>query len=380
MQSERKRKVAFAYPPSFQYRVKFHILLRDSLAKKNIEYCYIYDSKESLVGRKDTVNIPWAKDAPQLKFPVFGYLLKYHCIGAFAKDCDLLILQQENSLIANYYWQIRSSIIGPKVAFFGHGKNFQSRNPDGLAERWKRFWATKVSWWFAYTETCADIVKSYGFPMAKISVFNNSIDIHQIELERNAIEPKKLERIRKISFENSQNIAIYVGAIYPDKRPDFLIRAAIAIRAQVPDFQLLVIGGGPEAHLIERAAADHDWIHALGPKFGLEKTELVSLAKVWLLPGLVGLAVLDSFVYEVPMITTNLSFHSPEIDYLINGENGLILDDPEDVEAYARSAVKLLTDTQARLKLVEGCRRSKNEYSIEKMALRFADGVLIALE
>jgi glycosyltransferase involved in cell wall biosynthesis len=380
MLSRKKKSVGYAFPISHRFRARFHELLRSELADHHIEYRYIYDAEESNFGKRDTVNIPWARSAPQIKFNVLGRHLKFHRIGPHARDCDLLILQQENALLANYYWQIRSYFFGPKVAFFGHGKNFQSRNPNSAAERWKKFWATKVQWWFAYTDRCSDIVEGYGFPKQRITVFNNSIDIQQIEVECTALDPRHLNELRESLFSGSENIAVYVGAIYPDKRPDFLIRAAIAIRAQVPDFQLLVIGGGPEAHLIERAAADHDWIHALGPKFGLEKTELVSLAKVWLLPGLVGLAVLDSFVYEVPMITTNLSFHSPEIDYLKNGENGLILDDPEDVEAYARSAVKLLTDTQARLKLVEGCRRSKNEYSIEKMALRFADGVLIALE
>jgi glycosyltransferase involved in cell wall biosynthesis len=379
MRKDRKPTVAYAFPVSHHFRAKFHEILRAQLALKNIEYRYIYDADDSNSSKRDTTDISWAKSAQQFKLKIGNLTLKFHRIGRHLKNCDLLILQQENALIANYYWQIKSYLGGPKVAFFGHGKNFQSRNPNGLAERWKAFWSTKVHWWFAYTQRCANIVESNGFAKNRITVFNNSIDIQQIENERQALDYSKLDAMRKHQFYNSQNIAVYVGAIYADKRPEFLIAAALEIRKRVPDFQLIAIGSGPEAHIVEKAATEHAWIHAVGPKFGMEKTELVSLAKVWLMPGLVGLAVLDSFAYEVPMVTTNLSFHSPEIDYLDNGINGLIINNDSSVDAYANEVSRLFENESLRQKLVEGCRLAKSKYSIEEMASRFATGVLEAL-
>jgi glycosyltransferase involved in cell wall biosynthesis len=95
-------------------------------------------------------------------------------------------------------------------------------------------------------------------------------------------------------------------------------------------------------------------LHALGPKFGAEKTLYVSLGKVWLMPGLVGLGVLDSFAYETPMVTTQLPYHSPEIDYLQDGVNGVIVRDSDNPQAYADAVHRVLSDLQYRDTLIQG--------------------------
>ena len=114
------------------------------------------------------------------------------------------------------------------------------------------------------------------------------------------------------------------------------------MREAVPDFHLLIIGAGPDAGIAEAAAAELPWVHYAGPKFGAEKTALASLGRVFLMPGLVGLGVLDSFAYGTPMVTTDIPYHSPEIEYLRHGENGLIVAD--DVRTYAEAVTELLTD------------------------------------
>ena len=98
------------------------------------------------------------------------------------------------------------------------------------------------------------------------------------------------------------------------------------------------------------------------------------------MPGLVGLAVLDSFAYGVPMITTDVPFHSPEIDYLEDGKNGLIFRPADDPKLYAERVIALLGDDIGRDRLVEGGRAALDLYSIENMVERFAFGVLAALE
>jgi glycosyltransferase involved in cell wall biosynthesis len=122
-------------------------------------------------------------------------------------------------------------------------------------------------------------------------------------------------------------------------------------------------------------SAAEDWIHYMGPQFGMDKTELVELAKVWLMPGLVGLAVLDSFAYETPMITCALPYHSPEFAYLEHGVNGVIVQDSESTAAYADAVAGLMQDEAARQTLVAGAAAARDTYTIEAMAERFARGV-----
>ena len=106
---------------------------------------------------------------------------------------------------------------------------------------------------------------------------------------------------------------------------------------------------------------------------------LVSLGRVLLMPGLVGLVVLNSFAYGLPMVTTDLPYHSPEIDYLIDGENGVMVKQADDPDAYADAAIRVLLDQDFRDKLKAGGTAALETYSIEAMAERFADGVTKAL-
>jgi glycosyltransferase involved in cell wall biosynthesis len=69
--------------------------------------------------------------------------------------------------------------------------------------------------------------------------------------------------------------------------------------------------------------------------------------------------------------------HSPEIDYLKNGENGFITDNT--VEDYVETVVRILTDPELAKHLQNGCIASANQYTIENMAQNFRAGILKAL-
>jgi glycosyltransferase involved in cell wall biosynthesis len=355
------------------YRVPFHSLVRKHLELAGVNYRLVLSAPSGAdASKKDCAILPWGETVPawRLRGAVLQPIL--HLL----KD-PLVIIGQENKYLANYLLILLAPLLGKKVAYFGHGRNFQAANRNSLGERWKRFWATKVHWWFAYTEETAALLHSYGFPRDRITVFNNAIDTAAIAAERAALDPARVEALRRELVGGSQNVAVYVGGIYAEKRIPFLLEAAREIRARVPDFHLVVIGAGPDAHLVEEAT--EDWIQYMGPRFGMDKTELVALAKVWLMPGLVGLAVLDSFAYETPMVTCALPYHSPEIAYLEDGVNGVIVAEAEDSRAYADAVAQLLLNEPHRQRLVEGAAAARATYTIEAMAERFAEGVVSAL-
>lgn len=362
------------------YRVGFHTALRDQLLGRGFVYRLAYSEPQGAqASKKDVVTLDWAEQIPASLIGPKRAKLLWQSIWHFRKS-DLLIVGQENKNLATYLSILCAPFWGCKVAYFGHGKNFQAKDPSSRAERWKRFWATKVHWWFAYTESCADLVESYGFPRGRITVFNNSIDLSTIYREIEDSSQERRQTLRDDLCEGSENVAVYVGGMYVEKRLDFLVEALDQIRADVPDFHAIFIGAGPDEGIITAAAKTRPWIHHVGPKFGQDKTDHALLAKVWLMPGLVGLAVLDSFAYETPMVTTDLDYHSPEFDYLEDGENGVIVKDSNNAKAYASAVTQVLTDADHRQKLIAGGRAARQKYSIEEMARRFADGIEEALK
>ena len=94
-------------------------------------------------------------------------------------------------------------------------------------------------------------------------------------------------------------------------------------------------------------------------------------------PGLLGLHILDSFATGVPIVSTAGALHSPEIDYLHDGVNGLLAKGDE--HTYARTVVKLLQDSERYTSIQKNALRGAEKYSIENMAANFVEGINGAL-
>lgn len=356
------------------YRAPFHELVRRKLFEQDILYRLYYGKgSKREISKGDTIDLEWAKAVKTT------YILNESASWLYVNPLerfDLIIIGQENGNLNNYFIHAMRWLGFSRIAYFGHGKNFQSSSSSSPAETFKRFWVRHVDWWFAYTEKSAKIVAEAGFSPERITVFQNAVDTSSIVQSIAATAESEVQSLRHRLVSGSQHVGIYIGGLYDLKRIGFLIDAANAVRRRVPDFHLLVIGGGPDQPLVEAAAQQHAWVHALGPRFGAEKTLLARLGRVFLMPGLVGLGVLDSFSYGTPMVTTDVPYHSPEIDYLKDGVNGVIVKEAEDVDAYADAVARILTDEDWRAHLQAGAAEALQTYTIEAMAQRFADGVV----
>jgi glycosyltransferase involved in cell wall biosynthesis len=206
----------------------------------------------------------------------------------------------------------------------------------------------------------------------------NAIDTRALGRLRTDVSPAELDRVRSALGLKSRNACIFAGSMYPEKRLPFLLEACDLIRAEVPDFEMIFVGAGVDSELVAAAARRHDWIHHVGPRFDRDLAAHFLVSRLLLMPGLVGLVVLDSFAFEVPLVTTAVTYHSPEIEYLEPDVNGCRVEDPDDARAYA--SVRLLRDDARRERLVAGCRVAAAKYTVENMVERFAVGVMNALE
>lgn len=357
-----------------QYRVSCYEKLRELLAAEGIELQLLIGTGTPAERmKKDEVTLPWAIQIPTRY--LFREKVCWQPFGDYARGADLVIVMHENKLVYNL-WLL--SLGRPRrLAFWGHGRNMQSEHPDGLRERFKRWTTNKVDWWFAYTDQSAGMVADTGFPRARITVVENSIDTRDmIELCRQA-RARGSEALRKEFGLKEGPVGLYIGAFYQEKRIDFLLEAARRIRAHIPDFQLLIVGAGPQQAMVEDAAREHSWIRYPGPLHGARKAAALAIADVMLNPGVVGLGVLDSFVGGAPMFTADSGLRSPEIAYLSSGKNGVIT--PPDLDVYVDAVISTLSDPAALAKLKEGASAMASRYTIENMATRICNGILACL-
>lgn len=356
------------------YRVGFYEELYKLLEAQGCRLKLVYSPNTAnnlLAGSLD-----WATPIPIQWFHSLGW----QNVFGVTKNSDLVIFQQESKYLANYFLQAGSMISKQKVAFWGHGRNFQSESASILGERIKRFASIFCDWWFAYNDLSAAVVRDFGFPAGRITSVQNSIDTRLISQVHARTTPNDLQQLRSSLGITSENVAVFTGGLYREKRLPFLFEACGIIRKSIPDFELLIIGKGPEAGFVSEMTSRHAWVHFVGPKSDEEKVPYWMLSKVLLMPGLVGLVVLDSFALGVPMITTDYPYHSPEISYLQDGVNGLVVSPWPDPIAYAERTIQLLKDPDRLLELQKNALADAERYSVQKMAENFAGGIHKALE
>ena len=375
MQVIRNRKhVVIVQRRLTSYRIRLFELMREKLAADGIELSLIVGSGTAAEEMKqDGGNLDWAIKVPTKYF--LGGKLCWQPFARHAKDADLVVVTQENKLLSNF---LAMTIQRPKrLAFWGHGANLQSDNPDGWRERFKRWTSCRVDWWFAYTGMSVELVKRCGFSGERITNLENAVDTTELLQLKAGITAADTAALRQHGLAGAK-VGVFVGSLYDDKRLDFLFACAQLIRQQCPTFQLLLIGNGPQRALVEDFCASHaTWCHYLGVQKGRDKMRYLSLADVMLNPGLVGLGILDSFVAGVPMMTTDCGLHSPEVDYLQNGVNGVMTANTE--AAYVEAVLRVLQDDACCSRLQQGALASAAHYTIENMADNFCHGIRKAL-
>lgn len=365
--------VCIIQPVMKQYRIPFFTALASLLARDGIELQVVYGT-------------PWAEERKRNDHadlpPPLGRRVESRMLGGkllwlpVARPwfvADLVVIEHANKNLLNFPLAALSKLRLKTVAYWGHGCDRQA-DPATLGERLKRRSLHWADWWFAYTADAGRYVAAQGFDAARVTVVQNAIDTRELRAQLASIgEADRAKKMLELGWPHDSRIAVYCGSLYQNKRLDLLMEATGRVYERHPEFRLLLVGDGPLRAQVESFAQARGWVHFAGPKFGREKAELLSLAEMWLNPGLVGLGILDAFCARLPLLTTDLLLHSPEIEYLEPGRNGLMV--PPDAGALAGAVESLLDDPDRLLALRAGAQAASHRYSIEAMAENFSAGV-----
>ncbi|MFC7882496.1 glycosyltransferase [Streptomyces sp. NPDC057376] len=101
----------------------------------------------------------------------------------------------------------------------------------------------------AVSPTVADRLKRWGVPAPRIEVVPNGIDLARFRFDPVA----RLRTRRRLGLPQDAYVVGGVGRLTPGKRFDVLVRAL----ARLPDdCWLLLVGGGPEEHVLRRTARE----------------------------------------------------------------------------------------------------------------------------
>lgn len=360
-----------------QYRYDFFTLLKEVLLKNDVELEVIYGKEKSVDAlKKDEVDIEWAKFIPNKIFKIGKTKLIWQTSLSIIKDTDLVIVENANKLLLNYYLIFTRRFSKYKLAFWGHGRNLQD-HVDSLPNRFKYLFLNKCDWWFGYTNLTKRILRSQNYPLNRITVVQNAIDTSCIKKYYSEIKEPELINLQNELGMTGSIAAIYCGAMYPEKNFDFILETCYRVKRQIPNFHMIFMGSGIEAEKIIAASKSHNWIHYVGSKFGTDRVKYFKISRIQLMPYFVGLGIVDSFAMETPIVTTSNTFHGPEIDYLDNGKNGIVTND--NIDDYSLKVVETLKN-ESYLKLIDGCKLAAEKITLEVMVDNFKNGILSCLK
>lgn len=352
------------------YRVPFFNALKVEMLKNGMELVLAYgDPAMNEISKQDGADLSWATHLDTRYY--FEDRICWQPFYGLSKDADVIVIAHENKLIFNLFiqWFFKDK----KVILWGHGQNLQRDKPD-IRDTFKRITACKADWWFGYTDYSIPLIKNNGYPEDRITILNNSIDTKSFSENLRNLKEIDVNSIRKkYGITANKKVGIFIGSLYSEKKIEFLLTAAVKIKGKIQDFELIIAGNGPDIEIVQKYTKKYSWIHYVGIIHDVEKALLLSISTLMLNPGLVGLGILDAFIAKKPMITTDCGLHSPEIAYLENNINGIMTKDS--IEDYVDKVCYLLSSNELMEKLVEGCEKSANFYTVEKMAMNFCNGI-----
>lgn len=369
------KKVVILQHRLLHYRISFFEALRTECALREIDLHLVHgDATRREAIKRDVGRLPWAQQVRNV-YVEFGQRdILWQPFPRDLRDAALVVVMQENRLLSNYSWLFGVRGRSSRIAYWGHGRNFQSKSPGGVRERWKRYLIGRVDWWFAYTSMTRDVLIEDGYPGHRVTILNNAIDNAGFVRDLASVSEKHLGDLRQChSIAPDAPVGLFCGSLYPDKKLDMLVAASDRVHARMPEFKLIIIGDGPSGDDIRAAAQSRPWLVWVGVKKGREKAAYFRLADVMLNPGLVGLHVLDSLCAGVPMITTSDALHSPEIAYMRHGVNGLVVDGG--AEDYAEAVLGLFSNPQRLAEVRHAALQDASLYTLHNMVTRFADGI-----
>jgi len=240
----------------------------------------------------------------------YGSIL--NCINKVNPNTVILFLNMRIPCLFPLLIYLKLSKI--KSVFWSHGINLQK--PKSM---------TKYLYWLAFY--LSNNILMYHESMTKLVIpklwqnkayhANNTLNMDGVICSDDPVKVKKQYGIKE------KNIVVVVGRIEPRKRIGDLIAAAKYLEED--DIAVVVVGKVSDPNI---SVISENNIYFLGELYDQSLHNLMNASDVYCLPGSVGLAIIDSFYFGLPLLTysPNIVHHAPEISYLEHGLNGMYMD------------------------------------------------------
>jgi len=210
-----------------------------------------------------------------------------------------------------------TKLLNKKYIFYGHGMNLEYKNSllhRSLYNCMYLFFDRII----LYTPN--EIALFWQINKKKISIAYNTLDLE----DRNAIIPKLSITKFKTNYKiNHSILVLFSGRIQERKKLNLLIEL-FAEKEINSKAGLVIVGPGMNTSDL-KIINESDNIYYLGPIYDkFEISQIFNASHIFCIPGHMGLGLIEAFFWGLPVLTTTITHHAPEVYYLRNGYNGFL--------------------------------------------------------
>jgi glycosyltransferase involved in cell wall biosynthesis len=292
-------------------------------------------------------------------------------------DFDAAVIGAETKFISNLVIALAMLLRRRPVLTWGFGfhqyveppKTFLDKLIAAAAGAAKMPVYRMMSGFLVYTEGGKRVLENLPRAPKRIAVLRNTIDLEREAGFQAAVETEPLGQVlQELGVRENSVKFLYFGRLVKMKCIDVLVEYAKRCALRKRDVDVMIFGAGPEElELRAKASGLRNVVFHKHHDLKLARALRVSAAVI--IPGYVGLAIPHGFAHGVPILTRKGQLHSPEIEYIEDGVNGLIL--PEDLEEFFAAIDFFVDNEPLRKRLADGAKRTAANLGMENMVNAF---------
>ena len=276
---------------------------------------------------------------------------------------NFVIINGNMRILNNYIIFFLKYLFNYEIIWWGH---LRSTRPAPVFDRIR----------FKLMDLFADKVILYTNMEAQETKKSKLIKCKKVFYLNNTIDQRKIRSYNKKKKNSNLVNFLFVGRLR--ERPNTLLVNAINVFSQIKrkNFQFTIIGEGSETEKIKSAIIKHklqNKIFVKGEIYDENKISKYFLkSDFFLYPGYIGLSLMHSFFYSLPVIThDNRLMHAPEFGFFKNKFNGFSYqhNDFDDLKSILNKCIDLDANKIKRMR--KNCKNTVKNLTIEKMVENF---------
>ncbi|MHA1927508.1 MAG: glycosyltransferase family 4 protein [Candidatus Thorarchaeota archaeon] len=306
-------------------------------------------------------------NATTAEFPYYVINTSYYKVMEFLHRYkpDVIILFSGLRNFSLFPIIISLKILGIPCIYWGHGINLQNKRSYRKLYSIMHYLSDSI---ILYAEHLKQYVNRNHHN--KTFIANNTLNLPEIPLL--SFEEKR-SVLRKYGIETTRNV-IFVGRIQKRKRIPDLLNAMKSISNH--NYGTILVGSSNENII---SVSLPQGLKCLPALYGTELLSLMVACDLYCCPGAVGLNIVDAFACSLPFVTEHLDNHGPEIMYLEDGINGMIVPFGN-IKKLSVTIQDLLSNDALRLRMGKSARHQyETKASLENMYKGFHDAVNFVL-